>query len=454
MLSFIALAMLLGLGHILRTHIRLLQKLYLPSSVLGGLIGLAILQTARLTEFEIPAEWTAGWTSLPGQLISVVFASLFLGVRLPSPKVLWRRAGPQLAYGQTVAWGQYVVGVGLTLVLLTPVFGVPHMFGAIIPVGFEGGHGTAAGLRRTFGELGWGDGAHFAQASATAGIASAIIVGMVLINWAARRGHLARGMVDPEAVDLSGILPRDQRPSAGRLTVSSDAIESLTLHLVFIGVAILIGWLLQQGLIQIGAASGSPTLEKILKSFPLFPLAMVGGLLVQFWEQRYDRHHLIDKGLSRRIQGTALDFVVVPAIAMINLQALVPALAPFLILVAAAIAWNVFCVLVLARRMLPDVWFERSIAEMGQSMGITATGLVLLRVCDPDYETPAADAFAAKQLMHEPFMGGGLWTSAAIPLIAIHGGPLVFGIASAAVVGWIILTFATGMNRPDPSHAA
>ena len=97
--------------------------------------------------------------------------------------------------------------------------------------------------------------------------------------------------------------------------------------------------------------------------------------------------------------------------------------------------------------MLPDAWFERSIAEMGQSMGVTATGLMLLRVVDPDYESPAADAFAYKQILHEPFMGGGLWTGAAIPLIALWGGWPVFGIAAGAMVLWVIFATLTGLTR-------
>jgi ESS family glutamate:Na+ symporter len=93
--------------------------------------------------------------------------------------------------------------------------------------------------------------------------------------------------------------------------------------------------------------------------------------------------------------------------------------------------------------MLPDAWFERSIAELGQSMGVTATGLLLLRVVDPDYETPAADAFACKQIAHEPFMGGGLWTSTAIPLIAIIGAGRVLAISMAAMAFWLLLIFST-----------
>jgi ESS family glutamate:Na+ symporter len=72
-------------------------------------------------------------------------------------------------------------------------------------------------------------------------------------------------------------------------------------------------------------------------------------------------------------------------------------------------------------------------------MGVTATGLLLLRVVDPEFKTPAADSFAYKQILHEPFMGGGMWTSAAIPLLALWGGWPVFGISVGAVAAWFFV---------------
>ncbi|MHC4783675.1 MAG: sodium:glutamate symporter, partial [Planctomycetota bacterium] len=66
----------------------------------------------------------------------------------------------------------------------------------------------------------------------------------------------------------------------------------------------------------------------------------------------------------------------------------------------------------------------------------------------PDYDTPAADAFACKQIVHEPFMGGGLWTSAAIPLIAIYGPGRVLIIALAAVSIWLTLGWMMRTKRP------
>lgn len=76
--------------------------------------------------------------------------------------------------------------------------------------------------------------------------------------------------------------------------------------------------------------------------------------------------------------------------------------------------------------MLPDFWFERGVADVGQAMGVTSTGLILLRVVDPDLKTPAYQAFGYKQLIMEPFFGGGLVTAGVIPIIANFG------------VGWLL----------------
>ncbi len=471
MLAFIGLCMLLLVGHWLRTRVRLLQWMYLPACVIAGLVGLGLIAGLNVLHAGMPSEgavgwqawvvafhaevstWTAVWGELPGFLINVVFACLFMGVTLPKFSSLLRRGGIQLAYGQVVAWGQYVVGVGLVMGVLGGIYGLTDAFGGILPVGFEGGHGTAAGLSETFDRLGWPKGKDLALASATGGILSAIVVGMILINIATRRGWTSR-RVNPADVpedDSIGIIPVDRRPSAGKLTVKSDAIESFTLHVAMVGVALLIGYLLKMSIAQLDRLYAMPdeagNYKGLFSAIPMFPLCMVGGLIVQIWEQKFDRHKLIDLGLIRRIQNSSLDFLVVAAIATINLAVIKEDMAPLLILIGAGIAWNVFCVLVLARRLLPDAWFERSIAEMGQSMGVTATGLLLLRVVDPDYKTPAADAFATKQLMHEPIMGGGLWTSIAIPLLVTWGGWKVFLVCLGAVVFWVVILIIARVQR-------
>jgi ESS family glutamate:Na+ symporter len=72
-------------------------------------------------------------------------------------------------------------------------------------------------------------------------------------------------------------------------------------------------------------------------------------------------------------------------------------------------------------------------------MGVTATGLLLLRAVDPESETEAASAFGYKQLLHEPFMGGGLWTSSAVIIVATQGGWVVLGISIGAIAIWMLV---------------
>lgn len=447
MVSFVCLSLLLAFGYWLRRRLVVLQRLYLPASVVAGLLGLVILQVAHRKGAPLPADWTAGWSALPGILINVVFACLFLGVHIPSLARVWKSAGRQLAYGQIVAWGQYTVGAGLALMLFIPIFGLPPIFGAILPVGFEGGHGTAAGLGPVFDELGWAAGRDFALAAATGGILGAIVFGMALINWAVRKGVVTEKRAPLENIeeeDWTGIIPSDRRPPAGRLTVSSDVIESLSLHLGIVALAIFIGLLFKDALVRVESLVPVLAQHRLLSSFPLFPLCMLGGLAIQLLADRFDPNDHIDAGLMRRIQNSALDYLVVAAIATIRLDVVAAGWLPLLIAVAAGIAWNVGCVLFLAPRVFRDAWFERSIAEMGQSMGVTATGLLLLRVVDPDYKTPAAEAFACKQLMHEPFMGGGLWTGMAIPLFAAMGAGPILVIACVAMSAWTVVLLLGG----------
>lgn len=435
--SFCGLCLLLVIGKFLRVKVKFIQRLYLPSAVIGGIIGLILVQISgsRLD------DWTVGWTSLPGFLINIVFASLFLGAAIPSLSVIWDRAAPQLAYGQIVAWGQWVVGLGFVMILLGPLFKVPDLFGAVLPIGFEGGHGTAGGLRDAFIQLGWNEGSDFSLASATAGIISAIIVGVVLINWAAKKGYVSnlKQLDDMTAEELAGLYPIEKRPSAGQQTVSADSIDSVALHLAIIGIAIFIGYSIKVILMAIENQFFGDAEVKLFAGFPLFPLCMIGGLIVQLVISRHARISPVDHKLMQRLGGTALDFLVVAAISTISIEVIAKGIVPFSIIIIGGIIWNIFCVRVLARRMLPNCWFERAIAEMGKSMGVTATGLLLLRIVDPEQETEAASAFGYKQLLHEPFMGGGLWTSIAVILIAQKGGWLVLGIAIVAIVAWLVI---------------
>ena len=76
------LSLLLLVGKLLRAKIVLFQKLFLPASIIAGFIGLLLgpyLLGSALNFEIIPQSTLTTWGSLPGVLINIVFACLFLG---------------------------------------------------------------------------------------------------------------------------------------------------------------------------------------------------------------------------------------------------------------------------------------------------------------------------------------------------------------------------------------
>jgi glutamate:Na+ symporter, ESS family len=441
------LSILLLVGKLIRARIRVLQRLFLPASIIAGFLGLLLgpYILGGVGVQLIPDEMLATWAALPGVLINVVFACLFLGLAIPKVATIWREGGPQFCYGWTVGMGQYIVGVGLSYAILGPLFGVPAFFGTLLEIGFSGGHGTAAGMREAFEQLGFEAGADLGLMSATVGIISAVVFGMVMVNLAARKGY-TQVITSPDKIPeetMKGLVPVEKRQPSGLMTVSPDALEPLAFHGAVVGVAIVIGWYILNGIKSLSAGME----PNLFQSFPLFPLAMMGGLLIQIVATKVGVATYFDRKTFNRILGLALDFLVVSAIASIKLDVFLAYFWPFLILMVAGLAWIIFATWFIAPRMLPDAWFERGITEYGMQTGVTAMGLLLLRVSDPQFETPAAKAFGFKQILYEPFMGGGFITAAAPILISSYGVDEALLVGGASILLVLGISWVSGWLR-------
>ena len=417
---FCILSMLLIAGKILRSIFSVFQKLYLPSSVIGGLLGLLIIS---LFKDYIPVEWINAMKKLHGFLINVIFATLFLGTATPRFKEVFRIALPQLCLGQIIAWGQYVIGLGLAGFLLIKFFNVPPAFGNLLEIGFQGGHGTVGGMAESFASFNWSEGIALGYTVATCGMIVGIIAGMILVNWALKNGHVksVRTFKERNRNERIGVYTSQARPTAGMQTVFSDSIDSLAFHLAFTGLAIMLGFFALRGLQMLEVAIFPDCKTRLFQGFPLFPLCMIGGVILQIFAQKSKLDILIDHQQMSRISGAALDFLVVSAVATIQLSVVLKNYLPLLLIIIAGTAAAVLSVIYIAPRLFKEAWFERAIADFGQATGVTATGLMLLRTVDPDNKTIAASSFGYKQLIHEPIMGGGLWTALALPLVFTMG---------------------------------
>lgn len=459
MFAYTIIAIFLLVGRAIRQNIAILKSLYIPSSIVAGAIALALgpeilgrvvndaSPVADIGVFSAPIRTV--WKESPGVFINVVFAALFLGETIPSPRNIWQKAAPQVAFGQILAWGQYVVGMLVTIAVLVPVFKMSPLAGSLIEVAFEGGHGTAAGMADTFTKLGFPEGGDLALGLATVGIVSGIVVGIILANWGRRKGYIAAqkpkaegsaaGDIATEAQGGHGHHGEHPDTIATRARLNRDLlIDPISLNVGFVGLAIAIGWVLLYLLGQLEALTWGRTGFVIAEYVPLFPMALIGGIMLQVIMVRLRLDPLIERPLMERIAGIALDATIVTALASLSLAAIGSNLAPFFLLAIVGIVWNVFAFIVIAPRVLPSYWFERGIGDLGQSMGVTATGILLLRMVDPDNESGAFESFAYKQLFFEPIVGGGLFTAAAPALIDRFGTWGMLALTAGLLVFWLI----------------
>lgn len=441
--SIVAISLLILIARFIKRGSKNLQRFFIPSALIAGLGGLVLGPYALNA---VSPEIFYQWSQFPKFLINIVFAGLFLGKTIPSRKEVWRLSGPMIAFGNTLAWGQYVLGIGVTMLILTPLFGVNPMVGALIEIGFEGGHGTAAGLASSFKELGWSQGTDIALGLATISLVAAIVTGVVLINWHNRKhGYI----IDEETW-------KRQRQTLIRsgynLVRFSDKLnanpKAIVLNILAFGAAIGVGFGMYSGLQFLESVSFTKWFDlQFVQYVPLFPFAMLGGLIVQLLLRKFSAQHLLQRRTVQIISTIALDLLIASAVATVSLVVLKDNLATVILLAVTGIIWALVCFFVLAPRMFPRDWFEQGITNYGQSMGMTATGLLMNRLADPSNKTHSKEGFAYKQLAFEPFMGGGLITATAAIVIIKLGSGFALITSTLVFLFWLGLGLYLGKSR-------
>ncbi len=418
-----------------------LRGLMVPSSLLAGLIALSfgpeLLGPALSNLFGasgsgfLSPETLLFWKKSPTFLITIVFAGLFLGNKIPSLKQVLKQGAPNLFFGYSLAFGQYVVGLILVIFLLKPMFGISDLAGALIALGFQGGHGTAAGMGDTFSKLGFPSGMDLGLALATIGLASSIIIGTLILNISG----LAKNAERVDIKDEESVSSKDEPLHEGGED-RPDIANSLPFHIGVFGFVISIGWLMQRLFITIDQffSGGEAT---IMGYVPLFPIAMIAGLIFQFLVERFGFRRYVNHFQVQVVSNIALDFLIVAALGSLSIGALTANLSIVLILAGAGIAWNLLAYYLLARRLFGKRWKVRGLGELGQSMGTTAIGLMLLKQSEK-VDPTAMKAFSYKQPLYEPLVGGGLVTALALPMIASIGAEGFLAVTGSILVVVVI----------------
>ena len=426
------------LSLILATGRRIGRRLQLrlwgvPEALVAGLIGLLVAPAGLLP--LLPEHLMELWGDLPLVLLTLVFGSLMLGKPLPQLRGLWRPVSAQVSLALVLAFGQYVVGGLAVLLVLQPWLGVSPVMACLIEVAYEGGHGSAAAMGPSYAALGFAGGQDLGLAMATVGLLSSTLVGGVVVVVGRRRGWL---LSQSHADAPNSSATADPAAVSGKQPPKPWAAWAVNLGLV--GIAVLIGALLLQ-LLRLGTDAIGGGVAAVGQSLPVFPLAIVGSLLMRWLLERTGLSHWASAPIQNEIGTLSADLLITSATACLNLALLAADWLPLTVLALAGLGWNLGVTLLLAPRLLPADWFERAVLEFGQATGVAASGLLLLRMADPDDQSEALPAFSLKQLLLQPFLAGGVVTVVAPLAVAGWGLPIWTGFC----LGLVLLAGSTGL---------
>ncbi|MCP9829254.1 sodium:solute symporter [Synechococcus sp. L2F] len=446
LLALVVLVVLLLLGRLIGNRLGM-KRWGLPEALLAGGLGLLVAPAGLLP--LVPQPVIDLWNALPLPLLTLVFASLLLGKPLPKLGGLWRPLSGQVLMALTLAFGQFLVGGLAVLLVLQPLLGTSPVMALLIEVAYEGGHGSAAAMGPTYERLGLEGGQALGLAMATVGLLASTVVGGLVVVLARARGWLSFGAAIPlqEAMEIVveqtpplEAIPADQPLEEGTLELPAWWRQGAdwAVNMALAGIAVAIGCGLLAAL-RWGADRSGGVFAMVIDALPVFPLALVGSLLVRLALEKSGQERWVSTPIQSQTGTLAADLLITAATACLDLRLLAADWLPLTVLALAGLLWNLAVVLLLAPRILPADWFERAILEFGQATGVAASGLLLLRMADPDDRSEAVTAFSIKQLLLQPLLAGGVITVVA-PLVVVGWGlPAWTSLCLVLVLLWIAL---------------
>ena len=398
---------LLTLGRRLDSAMKL-ERFGIPVALLVGAIGFLIGPYGPFS--LLPERVLKTWMQLPTPLLTLVFATLMIGRPIPKMTGLWKPVASQALLGLLLGFGQYVVGGIIVLLFLLPYLGVDPLMGCIIEVGFEGGHGAAAIMGESFRKLGFPEGLDLGFAMATVGLLASTLLGSCLVVLGRFCGWLvpAEQEIKNELMDVN----LESNPY--------EQFKLLLYNFALAGLAVLVGIFLLYCLRLLTTYMGDISKQVIL-AFPVFPLALMGSFIVRFSLEKTGNTKLVSSLFQREIGILSTDLLIITAMAGLNLPLLINYWVPISILAVGGLIWNLAGMLIFSRLFFQKEWFERAIAEFGNSTGVAASGLLLLRLADPRNTTNTLPVFSIKQLFLQPLLSGGLITVIAPLFISNFG---------------------------------
>ncbi len=416
--------LLLLAGMAVRELVTPLQKVLLPASLIGGLIGLVLGQQV-LGLIEIPAAFSE-ITSIG---MRIIMTCIPIGMAV-SAKRLYEHL--DFVFTNMTMYGfQMIFGVLVGDLFCRFWPGLPEGWGLMGVAAYFGSHGNIPIVSEVIDPTGSMGALSIGMVMATLGVLFAMIPGMIMANYGVRHGwaEFTHDLSSQPKYFYRGTLPEDKRESIGHNTVYPTSVSAIALHIGVIALCYKFGELLFKLLIMVWpfAARITPMLYGVVGGLILWPIIRKLGL---------DRY--VDRNVISQISNFTLELIILGAMATIQLSVVAEFAIP-LILYAA-----IFCLITMAfvftylKKIGHPQWFEKGLMLYGMCTGANPQGFALVRAVDPNNESCIYEALAVYNAV---FFWNFLVLPFAATIVLVNRVPMYLigaGLMCTSVVGWFL----------------
>jgi len=441
MIAFGLVSLMIVGAMVIRSKIHFLQRMLVPASIIGGLLGL-ITMNLGLNRFVDQSIYET--------MVQFLFMLSFIAIGLSSTSKDEEHNTPHIAKGalsMAFMWNMFYAGVAVIGALIILVVGRPFamdpFYGMMISYGFVQGPGQAVVYGTIFKDLGYEMATSVGLMFAVIGFLSAFLIGIPLARYGINKG-LAKHVGQIDNASLTGFYgTEDELVSLGDETTYSGVIDTLTMHVAVIGMTVLIGlgfsWLS-------GFLPGS--LGDAVAGM-LFLHGLLAAYCVRYVLSAFKVNYVLNNRLLAKVAGWSTDYLIVSAFMAVPLVLVSQWFIPIMIEVVIINLIILSVSLYYGRHFKGDNAFERTLGVFGAATGTVPSGIALIRIADPRMITTTIVELG---LMNIPQMLSIITTLIMLPMAE---GRIPFGLALGLLFVQvpIYLVLIILLNRPSTKVA-
>ena len=388
-IAFGVASVMLCLGMVIRAKVPFFRHMLMPTSVIGGLVGLILMNTL-FAKVNFGGMTTTDFSNI----VDVFFVMSFISIGLTgkkknkkaeNTKEKKRSGAVRGAMGMALIWCilyavQPLVGI-ITTSIVGKALGMDSMYGILIPFAFCQGPGQASTYGRLFEQTyGYANAEMVALTYAVIGFIVAFGVGVPVARYGLKKGIARNKSKINSSVERGYFTPEEQREPLGKSTFHSGNIETFAAHFAIMGLCYLIA-LGMSAVIKLIPGIG-PTFAAMLFMWGMFAANIVRKIM-----EKLNISYLINNAFQSRVTGFFSDYLVVSSFMAIQVGVIGKWIVPIIIAGAVSCAATFLVSLYFGERLGSDHDFERVLGVYGTSTGTTPSGLSLVRIADPRLQT-------------------------------------------------------------------